>query len=110
LFLYCLVVVLLAPWVCISISLYLYNDNKDHSFIFQELSALKCDQLLSSGKMLPSECVRGLVEVAGDPHSSPVLTGTVVSLLARLGQQAPRDFKSIMIISDFNLDKWFALM
>jgi len=31
-FLYCLVVVLLAPWVCISISLYLYNDNKDHSF------------------------------------------------------------------------------
>jgi len=32
-FLYCLVVVLLAPWVCISISLYLYNDNKDHSII-----------------------------------------------------------------------------
>ena len=52
---------------------------------FQELSGLKCDQLLSSGKMLPSECVSGLVEVAGNPNSSPVLVGTIVALLAQLG-------------------------
>uniref|UniRef100_A0A667YV63 Cellular inhibitor of PP2A n=1 Tax=Myripristis murdjan TaxID=586833 RepID=A0A667YV63_9TELE len=51
-----------------------------------EVSGLKCDQLLSSGQVLPSECVSGLVELAGDPNSIPALTSTIISLLAQLGR------------------------
>uniref|UniRef100_A0A8C7CJ87 Cellular inhibitor of PP2A n=1 Tax=Oncorhynchus kisutch TaxID=8019 RepID=A0A8C7CJ87_ONCKI len=43
-----------------------------------------CVRLLSSGQVLPSECVCGLVELAGDPNTSPALTGTIISLLAQL--------------------------
>lgn len=52
----------------------------------QEVSALKCDQLLSSGQVLPSECVSGLVELAGNPNTSPDLTSSIISLLAQLGR------------------------
>lgn len=51
----------------------------------QEVSGLKCDQLLSSGQVMPRECVRGLVELAGNPDTSPILTSSVISLLAQLG-------------------------
>lgn len=51
----------------------------------QEVSGLKCDQLLSSGQVLPSECVTGLLELAGNPTSSPTLTSSIISLLAQLG-------------------------
>ncbi|XP_056155685.1 protein CIP2A [Lampris incognitus] len=53
----------------------------------EEVSALKCDQLLSSGQVLPSECVSGLVELAGDPNTSPALTSTIISLLAQLASE-----------------------
>ncbi|CAL8313215.1 unnamed protein product [Merluccius merluccius] len=52
----------------------------------EELSGLKCDQLLSSGRVLPSECVSGLVEVAGNPNSGAGLAGTVIALLAQLAR------------------------
>ncbi|XP_029384753.1 protein CIP2A isoform X2 [Echeneis naucrates] len=50
----------------------------------EELSGLKCDQLLSSGQVLPSECVSGLVELVGNPNTSPTLTSAIISLLAHL--------------------------
>ncbi|KAK0141591.1 Protein CIP2A [Merluccius polli] len=52
----------------------------------EELSGLKCDQLLSSGRVLPSECVSGLVEVVGNPNSGAGLAGTVIALLAQLAR------------------------
>uniref|UniRef100_A0A674D1J2 Cellular inhibitor of PP2A n=1 Tax=Salmo trutta TaxID=8032 RepID=A0A674D1J2_SALTR len=54
-------------------------------FTCLELSGMRCVRLLSSGQVLPSECVCGLVELAGDPNTSPTLTGTIISLLAQLG-------------------------
>ncbi|XP_051249323.1 protein CIP2A [Dicentrarchus labrax] len=50
----------------------------------EEVSGLKCDQLLSSGQILPSECVSGLVELAGNPNTNPTLTSSIISLLAQL--------------------------
>ncbi|XP_058232691.1 protein CIP2A [Hemibagrus wyckioides] len=50
----------------------------------EDVSALKCSRVLSSGQVLPSECLNGLLEVAGDPNTSPALTGSVLSLLAQL--------------------------
>uniref|UniRef100_A0A8C3B132 Cellular inhibitor of PP2A n=1 Tax=Cyclopterus lumpus TaxID=8103 RepID=A0A8C3B132_CYCLU len=52
--------------------------------LVEEVSALKCDQLLSSGQVMPRECVRGLVELAGNPNTSPTLTSSIVSLLSQL--------------------------
>ncbi|XP_059900666.1 protein CIP2A isoform X2 [Gadus macrocephalus] len=71
----------------------------------EELSGLKCDQLLSSGKMLPSECVSGLVEVAGNPNSSPVLVGTIVALLAQLAHD---EESREMLHSSYNLTSTLA--
>lgn len=51
----------------------------------QEFSALKCGPLLSSGQVLLTECMNGLVELAGNPVTSPTLTSTIISLLAQLG-------------------------
>lgn len=51
----------------------------------QELSALTFGQLLSSGQVLPSECMNGLMELAANPNTSPALTSSIVSLLAQLG-------------------------
>uniref|UniRef100_A0A671X482 Cellular inhibitor of PP2A n=1 Tax=Sparus aurata TaxID=8175 RepID=A0A671X482_SPAAU len=48
------------------------------------ISGLKCDQLLSSGQVLPSECVSGLVELVGNPNTSLTLTSSIISLLAQL--------------------------
>ncbi|XP_034061924.1 LOW QUALITY PROTEIN: protein CIP2A [Gymnodraco acuticeps] len=50
----------------------------------EEVSGLKCDQLLSSGQALPRECVSGLVELAGNPNTSPNMTSSIISLLAQL--------------------------
>ncbi|XP_056594308.1 protein CIP2A isoform X2 [Triplophysa dalaica] len=49
----------------------------------EDVSGLKCGVVLFSGQLLPSECLSGLMEVAGDPNSSHTLTGTIISLLAQ---------------------------
>ncbi|KAM6977695.1 LOW QUALITY PROTEIN: protein CIP2A [Aplochiton taeniatus] len=67
-----------------------YRDNKSSQNKAQlqkqieDVAGLRWGRLLSSGQVLPSECVSGLVEVAGDPNTSPALTGTIISLLAQL--------------------------
>uniref|UniRef100_A0A8C6M618 Cellular inhibitor of PP2A n=1 Tax=Nothobranchius furzeri TaxID=105023 RepID=A0A8C6M618_NOTFU len=50
----------------------------------EEVAGLRCDHLLSSGQVLPSECVSGLVELAGNPNTSPALTSSIISLLEHL--------------------------
>ncbi|KAA0704608.1 Protein CIP2A -like protein [Triplophysa tibetana] len=49
----------------------------------EDVSGVKCDGVLFSGQLLPSECLSGLMEVAADPNSSHTLTGTIISLLAQ---------------------------
>ncbi|KAK2859862.1 hypothetical protein Q5P01_004482 [Channa striata] len=71
----------------------------------EEVAALKCDQLLFSGQLLPSECVSGLVELAGNPNTSPALTSAIVSLLAHL---ACDDDSRQMLHSSYNLTSTLA--
>ncbi|CAF93804.1 unnamed protein product, partial [Tetraodon nigroviridis] len=52
--------------------------------MLQEFPALRFGQLLSSGQVLASECMNGLLELAAEPNTSPALTGAIVSLLAQL--------------------------
>lgn len=52
----------------------------------QDVSSLKCDKLLTSGQVLPNECVSSLVELAGNPNTSTALTSSIISLLAHLGR------------------------
>uniref|UniRef100_A0A3P8S8Z1 Cellular inhibitor of PP2A n=1 Tax=Amphiprion percula TaxID=161767 RepID=A0A3P8S8Z1_AMPPE len=66
---------------------------------------LKCDQLLSSGQVLPSECVSGLVELAGNPNTSPTLTSSIISLLAQL---AGDDHSREILHSSYNLTSTLA--
>uniref|UniRef100_A0A671R5E1 Protein CIP2A homolog n=1 Tax=Sinocyclocheilus anshuiensis TaxID=1608454 RepID=A0A671R5E1_9TELE len=49
----------------------------------EDVSGLKCGRVLFSGQVLPSECLSGLMEVAGDPNTSHALTGSIISLLAQ---------------------------
>ncbi|KAG7487345.1 hypothetical protein MATL_G00022130 [Megalops atlanticus] len=49
-----------------------------------DVAGLKCARLLASGQVLPSECLSGLVELVGDPNTSPALKGTIITLLAQL--------------------------
>uniref|UniRef100_A0A671QKB9 Protein CIP2A homolog n=1 Tax=Sinocyclocheilus anshuiensis TaxID=1608454 RepID=A0A671QKB9_9TELE len=51
----------------------------------EDVSGLKCGGVLFSGQVLPSECLSGLMEVAGDPNTSHALTGSIISLLAQFG-------------------------
>lgn len=53
--------------------------------ILQDVCGLKCGGVLFSGQVLPSECLSGLMEVAGDPNTNHTLTGTIISLLAQFG-------------------------
>uniref|UniRef100_A0A4W6G4H0 Cellular inhibitor of PP2A n=1 Tax=Lates calcarifer TaxID=8187 RepID=A0A4W6G4H0_LATCA len=71
----------------------------------KEVSGLKCDQLLSSGQVLPSECVSGLVGLAGNPNTSPALTSSIISLLAQL---ACDDDSREMLHSSYNLTSTLA--
>ncbi|XP_035475720.2 protein CIP2A [Scophthalmus maximus] len=71
----------------------------------EEVSGLKCDRLLSSGQVLPSECVSGLVELAGNHNTSPALTSAIVSLLAQL---ACDDDSRVMLHSSYNLTSTLA--
>uniref|UniRef100_A0AAQ5XI89 CIP2A N-terminal domain-containing protein n=1 Tax=Amphiprion ocellaris TaxID=80972 RepID=A0AAQ5XI89_AMPOC len=71
----------------------------------EEVSGLKCDQLLSSGQVLPSECVSGLVELAGNPNTSPTLTSSIISLLAQL---AGDDHSREILHSSYNLTSTLA--
>ncbi|KAM9337139.1 protein CIP2A [Symphorus nematophorus] len=66
----------------------------------EEVSGLKCDQLLSSGQVLPSECVSGLVELAGNPNTSPALMSSIISLLTQL---ACDDNSREILHSSYNL-------
>uniref|UniRef100_A0A3P9KQJ6 Cell proliferation regulating inhibitor of protein phosphatase 2A n=1 Tax=Oryzias latipes TaxID=8090 RepID=A0A3P9KQJ6_ORYLA len=45
---------------------------------------LKCEQLLTSGSALTSECVSMLVELTANPHTEPSLKSSIISLLAQL--------------------------
>ncbi|KAJ8279310.1 hypothetical protein COCON_G00063760 [Conger conger] len=65
-----------------------------------DLAGVKCGRLLVSGQVLPSECLSGLVELAGDPNTSPALTGTIISLLAQL---ASDDESREALLSSYNL-------
>uniref|UniRef100_A0A8C1K922 Cell proliferation regulating inhibitor of protein phosphatase 2A n=1 Tax=Cyprinus carpio TaxID=7962 RepID=A0A8C1K922_CYPCA len=49
----------------------------------EDVSGLKCGGVLFSGQVLPSECLSGLMEVAGDPNTSHALTGSIIFLLAQ---------------------------
>ncbi|XP_071340545.1 protein CIP2A isoform X2 [Trachinotus anak] len=71
----------------------------------EEISALRCDQLLSSGQALPSECVSGLVELAGNPNTNPNLSSAIISLLAQL---ACDDDSREMLHSSYNLTSTLA--
>ncbi|XP_027860199.1 protein CIP2A [Xiphophorus couchianus] len=71
----------------------------------EELSGLKCDGLLSSGQFLPTECVSGLVELAGNPSTSPALTNAIISLLAQLGSD---DASREVLHSSYNLTSTLA--
>ncbi|XP_029282243.1 protein CIP2A, partial [Cottoperca gobio] len=71
----------------------------------EEVSGLKCDQLLSSGQALPRECVSGLVELAGNPNTSPTLTSSTISLLAQL---ACDDDNREILHSSYNLTSTLA--
>ncbi|KAJ8413150.1 hypothetical protein AAFF_G00091460 [Aldrovandia affinis] len=66
-----------------------------------DVSGVKCGRLLVSGQVLPSECLSGLVELAGDPNTSPALTGTIISLLAQLA--ASDDESREALHSSYNL-------
>lgn len=50
----------------------------------EEISAFPAEQLLTPGQALPTECVSGLVDLAGNPNTSPALTSCIVSLLEQL--------------------------
>uniref|UniRef100_A0A8C2EZQ0 Cell proliferation regulating inhibitor of protein phosphatase 2A n=1 Tax=Cyprinus carpio TaxID=7962 RepID=A0A8C2EZQ0_CYPCA len=54
----------------------------------EDVSGLKCGGVLFSGQVLPSECLSGLMEVAGDPNTSHALTGSIISLLAQFGTKS----------------------
>uniref|UniRef100_A0A8D0AYD6 Cellular inhibitor of PP2A n=1 Tax=Sander lucioperca TaxID=283035 RepID=A0A8D0AYD6_SANLU len=71
----------------------------------EEVSGLKCDQLLSSGQVLPRECVSGLVELAGNPNTNQTLTGSIISLLAKL---ACDDDSREILNSSYNLTSTLA--
>ncbi|KAJ8375600.1 hypothetical protein SKAU_G00061800 [Synaphobranchus kaupii] len=66
-----------------------------------DMSGVKCGRLLVSGQVLPSECLSGLVELVGDPNTSPALTGTIISLLAQLA--ASDDESREALHSSYNL-------
>uniref|UniRef100_A0A673CAW4 Cell proliferation regulating inhibitor of protein phosphatase 2A n=1 Tax=Sphaeramia orbicularis TaxID=375764 RepID=A0A673CAW4_9TELE len=87
-----------------------YRDSKTATNAAQlqkqvEVSGLKYDQLLSSGQVLPSECVSGLVELAGNPNTIPTLTSSIISLLAQL---ASDDDTREMLHSSYNLTSTLA--
>ncbi|XP_041817528.1 protein CIP2A [Chelmon rostratus] len=71
----------------------------------EEVSGLRCDQLLSSGQLLPNECVSGLVELAGNPNTSLTLTSSIISLLAQL---ACDDNSREILHSSYNLTSTLA--
>uniref|UniRef100_A0A669E5I0 Cellular inhibitor of PP2A n=1 Tax=Oreochromis niloticus TaxID=8128 RepID=A0A669E5I0_ORENI len=71
----------------------------------EKLSGLKCEQLLSSAQALPSECVSGLVELAGNPSTSPTLTSSIISLLSQL---ACDDQSREILHSSYNLTSTLA--
>ncbi|XP_044031927.1 protein CIP2A isoform X1 [Siniperca chuatsi] len=71
----------------------------------EEVSGLKCEKLLSSGHVLPRECVSGLVELAGNPNTSPTLTSSIISLLVQL---ACDDDSREILHSSYNLTSTLA--
>ncbi|KAG9332381.1 hypothetical protein JZ751_014977 [Albula glossodonta] len=81
------------PTTCLKSLLLAINQYKNNRSVpnasqlqrqIDDVSKVKCGRLLVSGQVLPSECLSGLVELAGDPNTSPALTGAIVTLLAQL--------------------------
>uniref|UniRef100_A0A8C9VNX5 Cellular inhibitor of PP2A n=1 Tax=Scleropages formosus TaxID=113540 RepID=A0A8C9VNX5_SCLFO len=52
--------------------------------LIHDLCGMKGPRLLSPQQVLPSECLSGLVELAGDPNIDPCLSSIIISLLAQL--------------------------
>ncbi|XP_037136100.1 protein CIP2A isoform X1 [Syngnathus acus] len=73
----------------------------------EEISSLKCEQLLSSGQLLPIECVRRLVELTGNANTSPTVAGANLSLLTQL---ACDDGSRKILHCNFNLTGILALL
>ncbi|XP_068998289.1 protein CIP2A [Embiotoca jacksoni] len=71
----------------------------------EEVSGLRCDRLLSSGQVLPTECVSRLVELAGSPNTDLALTSSIISLLAQL---ACDDNSREILHSSYNLTSTLA--
>ncbi|XP_072306684.1 protein CIP2A [Eucyclogobius newberryi] len=73
----------------------------------EEVSTLPSEQLLTPGQALPAECVSGLVDLAGNPNTSPALTSCIVSLLEQLAcDEASRE----MLHSSFSLTNTLAFI
>uniref|UniRef100_A0A3B3D4E5 Cellular inhibitor of PP2A n=1 Tax=Oryzias melastigma TaxID=30732 RepID=A0A3B3D4E5_ORYME len=70
-----------------------------------EVWGLKCEQLLTSGSALTSECVSMLVELTADPHTEPSLKSSIISLLAQL---ASDDSTRELLHSSYNLTSTLA--
>lgn len=66
----------------------------------EEVSSLRCDQLLSSTQLLPADCVSGLVELVGSPNTDPTLLSAIIALLAQL---ASSDDSREILHSSYNL-------
>ncbi|RVE59144.1 hypothetical protein OJAV_G00201030 [Oryzias javanicus] len=71
----------------------------------EEVWGLKCEQLLTSGSALTSECVSMLVELTADPHTEPSLKSSIISLLAQL---ASDDSTRELLHSSYNLTSTLA--
>uniref|UniRef100_A0A667ZBP6 Cellular inhibitor of PP2A n=1 Tax=Myripristis murdjan TaxID=586833 RepID=A0A667ZBP6_9TELE len=76
-----------------------------HQWDFLGLFFPHSGQTEDTKSVLPSECVSGLVELAGDPNSIPALTSTIISLLAQL---ACNDESREMLHSSYNLTSTLA--
>uniref|UniRef100_H2LD82 Cellular inhibitor of PP2A n=1 Tax=Oryzias latipes TaxID=8090 RepID=H2LD82_ORYLA len=70
----------------------------------QEVWGLKCEQLLTSGSALTSECVSMLVELTANPHTEPSLKSSIISLLAQLSDNSTRE----LLHSSYNLTSTLA--
>ncbi|XP_077409897.1 protein CIP2A isoform X2 [Vanacampus margaritifer] len=73
----------------------------------EELSTPKCVHLLSSGQLLPTECVHGLVELTGNANACPTVAAAILSLLTQL---ACDDDGRKILHCNFNLTSILALI
>uniref|UniRef100_A0A8C6SUI8 Cell proliferation regulating inhibitor of protein phosphatase 2A n=1 Tax=Neogobius melanostomus TaxID=47308 RepID=A0A8C6SUI8_9GOBI len=72
---------------------------------FKRVSTLPPEQLLTPGQALPTECVSGLVDLAGNPNTSPALTSCIVSLLEQLASEGE---SRVLLHSSYSLTSTLA--